>query len=99
MQFSERIAKKLEKHGEAFTVNGHTYRGVFRILDSGTMRAYLDDVEVMAVTHPGLLLVTVPDAEINQYDHINRDNRDYVVFKSSLHRIGDVSVVKLVILV
>ena len=99
MQFSERIAKKLEKHGEAFTINSHTYRGIFRILDSGTMRTYLDDVEVMAATRPGLLLVTVPDAEINQYDNINRDGRDYVVFKTSLHRIGDVSVVKLVILV
>lgn len=99
MQFPERIAKKLEKHGEAFTVNSHTYRGVFRILDSGTMRTYLDDVEIMAVTRPGLLLVTVSDAVINQNDTITRDSRDYVVFKTSLHRIGGVPVVKLAILV
>lgn len=99
MRYCERIAKKLEKHGEEFTVNSNTYRGVFRILDSGTMRTYLDDVEIMAVTRPGLLLVTVPDAVINSNDTVTRDGREYVVFKTSLHRIGGVPVVKLAILV
>ena len=98
MKFAERIARKIEKHGEQFTVGSNTYRGVFKTLDSGTMRAYLDDIEVLAVTHPGLLLVTAPDAVINVNDTINRDGRDFVVFKTSQHRIGDVSVVKLVIL-
>src|SRR5665811_1587262 len=66
---------------EQFTVNGTTHRGVFKILDSGTLNAYLDDVERMAVTHPALLLVTEPTVTINVNDSITRDGRIYTVFK------------------
>lgn len=98
MRIAERIAKKFKKFGEAFTVNGNTYYGVFRILDSGTMRTYLDDVEVMGVVKPGLLLVTKGDATISANNTITRDGRTFTVLKTSQHRIGAVSVVKLVIL-
>ena len=96
--FAERVLKKLEKFGEEFEVNLNTYLGVFRVLDTGTMRTYLDDVEVMGVVKPGLLLATEPDADIDVDDTITRDGRNYTVLKTAQHRIGEVSVVKLVIL-
>jgi hypothetical protein len=98
MHFAERIAKKLAKFGEQFTVNSTTYLGVFKILDSGTMNAYLDDVERMGVMHPALLLMTGPDVPIAPTDNITRDGRTYTVLKTSLHRIGETSVVKIAIL-
>ena len=98
MHFAERIAKKLAVFGEQFTVNGTSHLGVFKILDSGTMNVYLDDVERMGVMHPALLLVTGPDVSIAPDDTVTRDGRTYTVLKTSLHRIGDTSVVKVVIL-
>ena len=96
--FAQRIAKKLDKFGEQFTCDGNTYSGVFKILDTGTMRTYLDDTEVLGVTRPGLMLVTKPDADIQINDTITRDGRNYTVFKKSLHRISGTSVVMIVIL-
>ena len=52
MLFAERFERKLAEFGEQFTVDGNTYRGVFRILDTGTMRTYLDDTEVLGVAKP-----------------------------------------------
>lgn len=98
MHFAKRIARKLAKFGEHFTVNGTTHQGVFKILDSGTMNLYLDDVERMGVVHPALLLVTEPDVPIEADDTLTRDGRTYTVLKTSLHRIGDTSVVKIAIL-
>lgn len=98
MLFAERIAEKIEKFGEEFTVGSNTYRGVFKILDSGTMRNYLDDVEMMGVTHPGLLLVTDADAGVEPDDTITRDGRIYTVLKVSNNRIGGAIVVKIAIL-
>lgn len=96
--FAERMAKKLELFGEEFTVPGGTYRGVFRVLDSGTMRSYLDDVESMGVEKPGLLLITEGDAIVSAGDTLTRDGRTYTVLKTSNHRIAEVSVVKLAVL-
>jgi hypothetical protein len=98
MHFAERIATKLARLGEQFTLNGTTYRGVFKALDSGTMRTYLDDVEMMGVVHPALLLITGPSVVINVNDTITRDGRVYSVLKTSLHRIGDTPVAQLAIL-
>jgi len=98
MVIADRILKKLDKIGEQFTVNSNTYRGVFKILDTGTMRTYLDDVEVMGVVRPGLLLVTKADASVAEGDHITRDGRTYEVLKTSQHRIAGVAVVKIAIL-
>lgn len=94
MLLAQRIVKKFQENGEQFIVNGNTCRGVFRLLDLGTMRVYLDDVEVLGVIRPGLMLITTPDAQINVNDTITRDGRTYTVLKISLHRIGDTSVVK-----
>ena len=98
MPFAERIAKKLSRHGEQFTVGSNTYRGVFKVMDTGTMRTYFDDVEVMGITRPGLLLVTQADADIDPTDTITRDGRTYTVLKTALHRIGGATVAKLVLL-
>ena len=95
--FAERIANKLEKFGEQFTCDGNTYDGVFRVLDSGTLRNYLDDTEMMGVEKPGLLLVTEPDADIEVDDTITRDGRVYDVKKLSLHRISGTSVAMIAI--
>lgn len=98
MHFAERIARKLADFGEQFTVGAISYRGIFKPLDSGTLRTYLDDVEVMGVTHPALLLITGPDLPIGPGDTITRDSRTYTVLKTALHRIGDTAVVKMAIL-
>lgn len=98
MVISDRIIKKLDQIGEQFTVNGNTYCGVFKILDTGTMRTYLDDVEVMGVVRPGLLLVTRGDASVSVGDTITRDGRTYEVLKTSQHRIAEVAVLKIVVL-
>jgi hypothetical protein len=58
----------------------------------------IDDVEVMGVTHPALLLVTGPDVPISIGNTITRDNRTYTVLKTALHRIGDTAAVKTAIL-
>jgi len=98
MPFAQRVDAKLEKIGEQFTVGANTYHGVFKILDTGTMRSYLDDVETMGVTRPGLLLVTEAGASIAVNDTIARDGRTYTVLKISQHRIGETTVVKLAVL-
>ncbi len=94
----DRIVAALRRAGEEFAVGNKTYRGIFRVLDVGTMRAYLDDVEVMGVVRPGLLLITRGDAVINPNDTITRDNRTYTVLKVSTHRIGSLALVKQAIL-
>lgn len=96
--YAKRLETKLERCGEEFTCDGNTLRGVFRVLDTGTMRSYLDDVEAMGVERPGLLLVTEGEAEVDVDDTVTRDGRDYTVLKVSRHRIGEVTLVKIVIL-
>ncbi len=86
MRIVDRINRKLATHGEQFTVGTNTYRGVFSILGTGMMHAYLDDVELMGVSRPGLLLVTRGDASIAVNDQITRDGRTYTVLKVSNHR-------------
>lgn len=98
MGFLQRIKKKLGIAGEQFTVNSNTYRGVFKILDSGTMRNYLDDTEALGLTKPGLLLITDADASISVGNTIVRDGRTYEVLKTSTHRIGSAAVVKIAVL-
>jgi hypothetical protein len=98
MGFLQRIKKKLGIAGEEFTIGANTYTGAFRILDSGTLRNYLDDVEIMGVTKPALLLVTDADAAISVSDTITRDGRTYTVLKTSTHRIGGAAMVKIAIL-
>lgn len=93
-----RIDTALKRIGEAFTIRGSTCLGVFKLLDSGTMRNYLDDVEVMGVTKPGLLLVTGSSTSIVDNDTITRDGRTYTVLKTSQHRIGGVVVMRIAVL-
>jgi hypothetical protein len=94
----QRIANRVSKLGEDFTVGSNTYRGVFKPLDSGTLRTYLNDVEIMGIVNPGLLLITTPGAVINVNDTITRDSRTYTVLRSMVHRIAGVAVVRFVIL-
>jgi len=94
----QRIANRVSKLGEEFTVGSNTYKGVFKPLDSGTLRTYLNDVEIMGIVNPGLLLITTPSAVININDTITRDSRTYTVLRSVVHRIAGVSVVRVVIL-
>lgn len=98
MSLVERIAKKLARFGEQFTVGANTYRGVFKVLDSGTMRMYFDDVETMGITRPALLLITQPDAAITTGNTITRDGRVYTTLKTANQRVAGVVVAKLVFL-
>lgn len=98
MHFADRIARKLANFGEAFSVDDVTYRGIFKTLDSGTLRTYLDDVEVMGVTHPALLLVTEPNVPIGIGGSISRDSRVYTILKTAIQRVGDTPVAVIAIL-
>jgi hypothetical protein len=98
MQLVKRILNKLSKYGEQFTVDGNTYHGVFRLLDSGTMRNYLSDVEIMGVVRPGLLLLTDPDTDIELNDTIDRDGRTYIVLRIADQRVCGTAVARTVIL-
>ncbi len=84
----KRVLALFEKKGELFTLGGNSYYGVFKSLDSGTMRTYLDDIEVMAVVKPALLLVTHANVPIAINDQIVRDERTYTVLKIVKHRLG-----------
>ena len=94
----QRIAQRVSKLGETFTVGANTYKGVFKPLDSGTLHTYLNDVEIMGIVNLGLLLITTPSAVININDTITRDSRTYTVLRSVVHRIAGVAVVRLVVL-
>ncbi len=98
MGYLERISRGMRRSGEAFQLSGTTYYGVFKLLDSGTMRTYLDDVEAMGVTRPGLTLVTDYNTPIAEDDSITRDGRTYTVLRVSVHRIGGVAVAKVAVL-
>ena len=97
--FETRIAKKLDKFGEQFTCDGNTYDGIFRVADTGTLRTYLDDSQMMGVNKPGLMLVTDPDADIERLDTITRDGIDYTAYEVSLHRISGIPALMIVILI
>lgn len=98
MRFVDRVAHKLDFFGETFSVNGNACQGMFKLLDTGTMRLYLDDIESMGITHPALALVTTPDANVDVGDSISRDDRSYTVLKIATHRIGGNAVIKIAIL-
>jgi len=94
-----RIDRKIAKHGEDFLVNGTTpEKGFFQVLDTGRMRAFLDDTEVMTVIRPALLLVTSSDAAIAVDDTILRDGRTYSVRKIFIERFGGTAMVKVAVL-
>ncbi len=97
--FEARIAKKLDKFGEQFTCDGNTYNGIFHVAGTGTLRTYLDDVQMMAVNKPGLMLVTDPDADIVRLDTITRDGIVYTVYEVSLQRISGTAALMIVILI
>jgi hypothetical protein len=98
MGFLERISGGMKRYGEAFQLSGTTYYGVFKLLDSGTMHTYLDDVESMGVTRPGLTLVTDCNTPIAENNSIVRDGRTYTVLRVSVHRIAGVAVAKVAVL-
>lgn len=98
MRLLDRLRSKFATCGEEFTVGTNTYRGVFAVLSSSMMRAYLDDVELMGVARPALILVTGHDTPISVNDQITRDGRTYTVLKTSNHRIGETTVVRIAIL-
>lgn len=98
MMLLTRAAAAVHRLGEEFTVGGSTFRGVFRVLDSGTLRTYLNDTEIMGVTNPGLLLITAPSSAVSVNDTITRDGRTYTALRSVLHRLAGVPVVRVVVL-
>lgn len=98
MGFLQRIKKKIGTGGETFNIGSNTYRGIFKVLDTGTMRAYLDDVEAMGVARPGLLLIADADTPLTAGAAITRDGRTYEVLKVSIHRIAGAAAAKVALL-
>jgi hypothetical protein len=99
MLFKPRIDKKFEQLGESFLLNGTTpMKGFFQDLDSGRARIYLDDIEIMSLTRPALLLVVPAGATIAVNNTIARDGRTYSVVKIAKERIKDEVVAQIAIL-
>jgi hypothetical protein len=98
MILAKRIAQKITKIGEQFTVGSNTYLGIFKPLDSGTARTYLNDVDIMGIVNPGLVLITQPDAVIAIYDTITRDSKSYTVMRTYVHRVKGIPIFMLVVL-
>ncbi len=99
MSVLSRIEKKINKHGESFLLNGTTAaKGFFRMLDSGTMRNYLDDTEIMAVAKPALFLITLQSTPIALDNTIVRDGRTYHVRKVWTERFQGIATAKTAII-
>lgn len=82
MSLAARIKVKFDKHGESYMANGTVPgKGFFKILDSGTMRSYFDDIEISTFLKPALLLIVSSDAVLNVNDSIQRDGVTYKVRK------------------
>ena len=91
---AERVKAVIELRGEI--VNFTTYGGgaaasiwaAVAPCGSGDLRTYLDDVELMSVTHPAIKLTLSGDSLIAVSDQFSRDSRAYTVLKVFLHRVG-----------
>lgn len=66
-------------------------------LDIGTMRTYLDDVEVMGVVRPGLKLVLAGDSTVIAADVFTREGRSFEVLKIMNQTISNVVVAKVAV--
>jgi hypothetical protein len=99
MSLVERFTANIARVGEtlAFTTYGGVVvaanvAGICRMADSGTLRTYLDDIELLAVTHPGVLITVADTSTVAVNDVFVREGRSFVVFKVWKHRIGGVVV-------
>lgn len=98
MPIADRVSKAIDRIGENFTLDGSTYKGVFRLLDMGTMRTYLDDVEVLGVAKPAFYLTTKSDVPIQSGSTITRGTQSYQVLKHIKLTIGAETVAKCAVL-
>ncbi|MFQ3549973.1 MAG: hypothetical protein SNJ70_09520 [Armatimonadota bacterium] len=81
MPISDRVDTAVDRVGESFNLNGITYKGVFKLLDSGTMRTYLDDIEVLGLAKPAWFLTTKANVPLSIGDTITRGSVNYQVLK------------------
>lgn len=92
---SDRIKGKIAQVGEplAFTklaggAGTFSVQAICQIASSGSLGSYLDDVEMMGVVHPGVMLTLSGDSGVIIDDAFTRDGRSYTVLKTFAHRIG-----------
>ena len=82
--YKRRLWRLIDKYGETFTVDGETspsYKGIFHILDSTTIKMLLDDLESLSVLKPGLKLYTKAPVVLPRGAVVTRGGRDYKVKK------------------
>ena len=89
---TDRINANIDRLGQtlAFTkLNGSTGTfsvvAIVQLLDSGTQRTFLDDIESMSVVHPGVKITCKGDSTVIVDDEFTFDSRNYVVWKSFKH--------------
>ena len=83
--YKKRLWRLIDKYGESFTLDGETdpsYRGIFHILDSTTVKMLLDDLESLSVLKPGLKLYTKAAVVLTRGQIVTRRGIDYKVKKS-----------------
>lgn len=66
-------------------------------LDSGTQRTFLDDIEAMGLTKPGVKLICKGDATVIADDAFTLDGRNFVVWEVFKHYlVGEVVAVTVI---
>ncbi len=98
MSLWSRLHDAIEREGETFTLGGTQYRGMIQLLDSGKIRAYMDDVDIAGLTKPVLLLTVASDVPLTTGAAITRDSRSFTVKCIFIHRLRNNQCIKTAVL-
>ena|SRR3990167_1243116 len=91
-----RFDAAIDRLGETITwtkLNGSAgsfaHTCIVRVASSGELSAFLDDVEIMGVAKPGILLVGKADLTVIINDTFTRDSLNYIVLKVFSNRLDN----------
>lgn len=98
MRLCERLRLAIEREGEVFTLSGNSYKGLFQLMESGKLRAFMDDVEIAGMTKPVLMLLVHQSVPLVANAAIVRDSRSYRVARIYTYRLRGVQSVKAAVL-
>jgi hypothetical protein len=98
VSFWDRLHDAIEREGETFTLAGNQYHGMIQILDSGRLRAYMDDIEIAGLSKPVLLLTVASDVPLTVGATITRDSRSFTIERIYIHRLRNNQCIKTAVL-
>ncbi len=97
MSYASRHSEAIDRIGETLTIGGTVCKVAVDICDSTTLRKLFDDVEVMAVVKPALLIVAKADSTIAATQTFTRDARTFTVRRVAIQRLAGEAVCKLAV--